>query len=78
MVFGDVWQCQENICLHFLTAPSFDISTKAHIKGQDFTFKYSKGFIRRKDTYSSLAFLHIKFHTAPKMTFQRMFSEVLC
>lgn len=85
MAFRDIWQCQENICLHFLTAPSFDKSTEAHIKGQDFTFKYIKGFIYRKEICSILAFLHSKFHTAAKMTFQkpfwdvqRTFSKVLC
>ena len=42
-----------NICLHFFTVPSSDISTKAHVKGQDFTFKYSKAFVYRKDPFQS-------------------------
>lgn len=67
-VFRDVWQCRENSCLHFLTAPRFDISTEARIKGRDFTFKYCKVFIYRKDSFSSAVFLYFRFHAAATMT----------
>lgn len=67
-VFRDVWQCQEKSCLHFLTAPRFDISTEARIKGREFTFKYCKVFIYRKDSFSSAVLLYFRFHAAATMT----------
>ena len=71
MAFRDIWQCHKNVGLPFLTTPSFDISTKAHIKGQDFTFKYIKGFIYRKEICSCLPSFQIS-HCS-----QNDFSEII-
>lgn len=83
MIFRNVWQCQQNIYLHSLTAPSFDI--RFILKAKILLWDIGKALFIGKIPILVLPSSILSFTLKAKMSFQksfwnaqRTFSKVLC